>query len=130
MSLSMSYRPLTPSEWIEYLNKDFHGFFPINKGEKMPVCYDVEWDFDGPDGLLCSMTGSYTNGNKLIFTFKRDAPKSISYTYTEVLEILKKNLNKDIYLLDLDNHKESPAYYGCFPGCTFFSVIAGSKPQE
>ena len=99
MSLSMSYRPLTPSEWIEYLNKDFHGFFPINKGEKMPVCYDVEWDFDGPDGLLCSMTGSYTNGNKLIFTFKRDAPKSISYTYTEVLEILKKNLNKDIYLL-------------------------------
>lgn len=129
MSLSFSYRPLTPAEWIENLNRDSRGFFPINKEDKMPVCYDVEWDYDGPDGQLCSMTGSYTDGNKLFFTFKRTAPKSASYSYSEVLRILEKNGNKEIYLLDLDYNKESPAYYGCCPGCTFFSVIAGSKPK-
>ena len=97
----------------------------------MPVCYDMDWDYDSdePDGLLCSMTGSFINGNKLIFTFKRNTPRSVSYTYSEVLEILKKNTDKEIYLLDLDEHEEKPAYYGCSVGCTFFSIIAGRKPK-
>lgn len=131
MSLAMSYRPLSPKEWIEYLNKDFSGMFPINRGDKMPVCYDMEWDYDDnePDGLLCSMTGSFINGNKLFFTFKRDAPQSVSYTYSEVIEILKKNIEKEIFLFDLDNKKEIPAYYGCCLGCTFFSTISGRKPE-
>lgn len=128
MSLSMSYKPFSPEEWIEYLTNDFHGLIPIDKNDKMPVCYDIEWDFDGPDGLFCSLTGSYIDGDKLCFTFQRKAPKSVSYTYSEVLEILKRNLGKEIFLLDLDYHKEYPAYYGCVIGCTFFSVIPGGKP--
>lgn len=128
MSLSFSTRPLSIEEWVEYLNEDFHGFFPIDKRDKMPVCYAVEWDFDGPDGMLCSMTGTYVDENKLVFTFKRNAPKSVSFTYSEVLEILKKNSGKEIFLFDLDNKVEKPAYYGCCPGCTFFSVV-GNSPE-
>ena len=113
MSLHFSYRPLTPEEWIEYIKSDAKGLLPIRIGDKMPVCYGVEWDFDGPDGLLCSMTGSYLKGNKLVFTFMRSAPQSVS----------------EIVLFDLDKNIEVPAYYGCCPGVTFFSVVSGKKPE-
>jgi len=128
MSFSLSYRPLSTEEWIEYLNNDFTRIFPVDRHEKMPVCYDVEWD-DGFYPVLCSMTGSYLNGDKLYFTFKRDAPQSVSYTYSEVLEILKKNRGKEVFLWDLDNQKEYPAYYGTGIGGTFFSTFKGSEPK-
>ena len=129
MTLQLSYRPLTPEEWIEYLSADARALIPILLDEKMPVCYDVVWEYDGPDGLLCSMTGSYLKGNKLVFTFMRSAPQSVSYTYSEVLEILKKDKGREIVLFDLDKNIEVPAYYGCSPGLAFFSVIAGKKPE-
>lgn len=129
MSLQFSYRPLTTEEWIEHIKADAKGLLPIRIGDKMPVCYGVEWDFDGPDGLLCSMTGSYLKGNKLFFTFMRSAPQSVSYTYSEVLEILENNKGREIVLFDLDKNIEVPAYYGCCPGATFFSVVSGKKPE-
>ena len=39
------------------------------------------------------------------------------------------NIDKEVFLYDLDKHEETPAYYGCCVGCTFFSIIAGPKPE-